>query len=103
MLPYKKNLLKLFYISFSVFLLLLCCGCTNFLQNLSVSQDAQDANLLSEEIDGTNASASLDSDGTNASASLDSDNIADENNVDNTDALSTSSSIKTQSILDEDS
>jgi len=91
MLPYKKDLPKLFYVSLSVFLLLLCCGCANSLQNLSVSQDAQDANLLSEEIDDPNASASLDS-----------DNIADENNVDNTDALSTSSSIKTQSILDEE-
>jgi len=90
MLPYKKDLPKLFYVSLSVFLLLLCCGCANFLQNLSVSQDAQDANLLSEEKDAPNASACLDS-----------DNIADENNGDNTDAIPTSSSIKTQSILDE--
>lgn len=90
MLPNKKDLPKLCYVSLSVFLLFLCCGCANSLQNLSVSQDAQDVNLLSEEIDGTNASACLDS-----------DNIADENNTDNTDALSTSSSIKTQAILDE--
>jgi membrane-bound lytic murein transglycosylase D len=90
MLPYKKDLPKLFYVSLSVFLLLLCCGCANSLQNLSVSQDAQDANLLSEEKDAPNASACLDS-----------DNIADKNNGDNTDALPTSSSIKTQSILDE--